>query len=264
MATPTIPTIPASASLYTVWQRTVYTERRLQRNKLTVDLAPPFAVLASRCKTELIAQLDHWGAEIGAQAAVDEADDALDDTTNEIVAEVKHLDRKTNNARLKRYLGKSTGSGVVRLGLASQLKVMRTWPGALASEPEASLKSLGERLAGLLSRMNAGPVRAAMRAPSTRAFLLPRLPRLMLAFDYYASLDAANHARAVAEATAAREAAARAGGLVLAATSARPTAPTRARGRCSRRRAPRTARRRAASRAAAPSPPQCAARGSCT
>ena len=148
MATPTIPTIPANASLYTVWQRTVYTERRLQRNKLTVDLAPPFAVLASRCKIELVAQLDHWGAEIGAQAAVDEADDALDDTTNEIVAEVKHLDRKTNNARLKRYLGKSTGSGVVRLGLASQLKVMRTWPGALASEPEASLKSLGERLAG--------------------------------------------------------------------------------------------------------------------
>ena len=148
MATPTIPTIPANASLYTVWQRTVYTERRLQRNKLTVDLAPPFAVLASRCKIELVAQLDHWGAEIGAQAAVDEADDALDDTTNEIVAEVKHLDRKTSNARLKSYLGKSTGSGVVRLGLASQLKVMRTWPAALASEPEASLKSLGERLAG--------------------------------------------------------------------------------------------------------------------
>ena len=41
MATPTIPTIPATASLETVWHRAVYSEQRLLRNKLTADLAPP-------------------------------------------------------------------------------------------------------------------------------------------------------------------------------------------------------------------------------
>ncbi len=146
MATPTIPTIPTGASLETVWHRAVYTEQRLLRNKLAADLAPPFAAIAARCKTELIAQLGHWGAEIGAQAAVDEADDALDDTTGEIVAEFRHADRKAQAPRLKRYLGTDTASGIVRLGLASQLKVVRPCPKALASEPEGSLQSLGTRL----------------------------------------------------------------------------------------------------------------------
>ena len=40
----------------------------LFRNKLAADLAPPFAILAARCTTELIAQPGHWGAEIDAQA----------------------------------------------------------------------------------------------------------------------------------------------------------------------------------------------------
>lgn len=147
MATPTIPTIPATASLETVWQRAVYSEQRLLRNKLTADLAPPFTELAARCRTEIVAQLGHWGAEIGAQAAVDEADDALDDTTNEVVAEIRYADRNAKGARLKRYLGADTASGVVRLGLTSQLKVVRAWPKALGSEPEAALKGLGATLA---------------------------------------------------------------------------------------------------------------------
>ena len=147
MAPPTIPTIPAGASLESVWHRAVYSEKRLLRNKLAADLAPPFAALAARCTTELIAQLGHWGAEIGAQAAVDEADDSLDDTTGEIVAEFRHIDRKASAPRLKRYLGTDTASGIVRLGLASQLKVVRPWPKALGSEPEGTLQSLGTRLA---------------------------------------------------------------------------------------------------------------------
>ena len=40
----------------------------LFRNQLAADLAPPFAILAARCTTELIAQPGHWGAEIDAQA----------------------------------------------------------------------------------------------------------------------------------------------------------------------------------------------------
>ncbi|MDB4930094.1 MAG: hypothetical protein JWM10_2578 [Myxococcaceae bacterium] len=147
MATPTVPTIPADASLETVWHRAVYSEQRLLKNPLTADLAPPFAALAARCRTEIIAQLGHWGAEIGAQAGADEADDALDDTTNEIVAEIRHADRKATGARLKRYLGNDTASGIVRLGLSSQLKVVRAWPKALSSEPEAALQALGTTLA---------------------------------------------------------------------------------------------------------------------
>jgi hypothetical protein len=147
MATPTVPIIPATAPLETVWHRAVYSEQRLLRNKLTADLAPPFTALAARCRTEIIAQLGHWAAEIGAQAGADEADDALDDTTEEIVAEIRHADRKAAGGRLKRYLGSDTASSLVRLGLSSQLKAVAQWPRALSSEPEAALQSLGKTLA---------------------------------------------------------------------------------------------------------------------
>jgi hypothetical protein len=147
MATPTIPTIPATASLELVWHRAVYSEQRLQRNKLAAALAPPFTALAARCREEIIAQLGHWAAEIGAQAGADEADDALDDTTTEVVAEIRHADRNGTGARLKRYLGNDTASGIVRLGLTSQLKAVGHWPKALSSEPEPALQALGATLA---------------------------------------------------------------------------------------------------------------------
>jgi hypothetical protein len=147
MATPTVPTVSASSSLETVWHRAVYSEQRLRRNKLAADLAPPFTELAARCRVEIIAQLGHWGAEIGAQAAVDEADDALDDTTVEAIAEIRHADRAANGARLERYLGSDTASDLVRRGLTSQLKAVRAWPKALGSEPESALNRLGGTLA---------------------------------------------------------------------------------------------------------------------
>ena len=142
-----LPTVPASASLEFVWHRAVYSEQRLLRNKLTADLAPPFTAHVARCREEIIAQLGHWGAEIGAQAGADEADDALDDTTTEVVAEVRHADRNATGARLKRYVGNDTASGIVHLGLTSQLKVVENWPKSPASEPEATLQSLGAILA---------------------------------------------------------------------------------------------------------------------
>lgn len=179
MATPTIPTIPAGSALETVWHRTVYTEHRLLRNKLAADLAPPFTALAARCRQEMIAQLGHWGAEIGAQAGADEADDALDDTTTEVVAQIRHLDRNDKETRLKRYVGNDTLSGIVRLGLSSQLKVVEGWPKALGTEPETVLHELGQHLAQNIAtgaaadqeRVTAAGERATHRARNIASLL---------------------------------------------------------------------------------------------
>ena len=50
-------------------------------------------------------------------------------------------------------------------------------------------KMLSEKLAPLHAKLNAGPVRAALKEPSIHKFLLPRMPVLMRVYQYYAALD---------------------------------------------------------------------------
>ena len=50
-------------------------------------------------------------------------------------------------------------------------------------------KMMNEFLIPLHTKLNSGPVRAALKEPSIHQFLLPRLPQLMKVYQYYASLD---------------------------------------------------------------------------
>jgi len=50
-------------------------------------------------------------------------------------------------------------------------------------------KIMNEYLIPLHTKLNSGPVRAALKEPSIHQFLLPRLPQLMKVYQYYASLD---------------------------------------------------------------------------
>jgi len=50
-------------------------------------------------------------------------------------------------------------------------------------------KVLADKLAPLHAKLNAGPVRAALKEPSVHKFLLPRMPVLMRIYQYYAALD---------------------------------------------------------------------------
>jgi hypothetical protein len=87
---------------------------------------------------------------------------------------------------------------------------------------------LSHKLSKLLAKLNSGPVRAAMRAASVHAFLLPLLPRLLEVFDFYAALDAGMgdaHAQAVARAAQQRSHALK-GGDVVAAASTKSTKST--------------------------------------
>jgi hypothetical protein len=53
----------------------------------------------------------------------------------------------------------------------------------------AFLRFVNEKLADLVAKLNAGPVRAALREQSLQAFILPLLPDLMKVFEYYAALS---------------------------------------------------------------------------
>lgn len=53
----------------------------------------------------------------------------------------------------------------------------------------AFTKFMTEKMAPLINKLNAGPVRAALKEPSIQKFLLPRLPVLMEVYHAYALLD---------------------------------------------------------------------------
>lgn len=165
--------LPAEISLATLWEELVFTLARLMVRASTRDLAEGFAELIARTESTEIAQRGHWRAEEVASATVDVADEELDEVTDDVIAEVRHADRKAkDDTRETHYLGSLTLRGLTRLGLASQLDRMRPWVKTLESEPEEALKKLAKRLAKLVTtgdvaldqRVNAAAARATHRA----------------------------------------------------------------------------------------------------
>jgi hypothetical protein len=61
--------------------------------------------------------------------------------------------------------------------------------GQINGPANALYKVINEFLIPLHTKLNSGPVRAALKEESVHQFLLPRLPQLMKVYQYYASLD---------------------------------------------------------------------------
>jgi hypothetical protein len=61
--------------------------------------------------------------------------------------------------------------------------------GQINGPANALFKVINEFLIPLHTKLNSGPVRAALKEESVHQFLLPRLPQLMKVYQYYASLD---------------------------------------------------------------------------
>lgn len=160
-----IRTIEQDASLDEVWDILVWEEARLKMDKDAKDLAPEVAEHVTRWKLVHDGQREAWRAEISAQAAVSAGDDDLDDTTTAIDRELLHVAGERSSPRYVRYF-KKTRSDITRLGLESQLGVVREWPNSLKTEPEKGLQDLGARLA---ENVNAGDTAVGGRRTSAAA-----------------------------------------------------------------------------------------------
>lgn len=129
-----------------VWDELVYTHARLTKNKHAKDLAPQVTPLFKRWEKVAGQQRALWRAEIEAQAGVDEDDDEIDETVTDVSGTILYREKqKRDSARYKRYF-KRPASEIVRLGLESELEVVRDWPASLKTEPESDLQALGKRL----------------------------------------------------------------------------------------------------------------------
>jgi hypothetical protein len=140
-----INTIQYDDSLDHIWSVLVYEEARLLKDQNASDLAAEAGALVERWAQVNAGQRSAWRAEIVAQAGVDAEDDLIDDTIGQLDNELLRTFRDRDAPQRKRYFRKARHE-IVRLGLESQLEVVRAWPASLKSEGEAALQALGARL----------------------------------------------------------------------------------------------------------------------
>lgn len=148
-------TLTQGQSLDSTWADLTFTEARLLGDANAKELVPSFTQLRQAVERARNGQLDSWREEVFAQAAVDTADDALDDCVHDVDVALKHiLSGDTTSPRYRRYFPVSP-SLIIRMGLESELGRVRSWPDSLSSESEADLKELGTRLRALVSQGDA-------------------------------------------------------------------------------------------------------------
>ena len=166
-------------ALDVVWEELVYTEARLLADAQASDLAPAFAELIDRVQALKASQQTSWRAEIKAQAAVDAADDQLDDVVRGFAGSLLFvLGNDRTQTRFKRYFSDNP-TAIIKLGLEAELGKVRSWPVSIGGEPEAPVQAFGEQLqaaitagdAALGQRTTAAGARADARARSIHTFV---------------------------------------------------------------------------------------------
>jgi hypothetical protein len=174
-----VATLTQDQTLDSTWADLTFTEARLLGDVNAKELAPTFTELRQRVDSVRNGQRDTWRDEVVAQAAVNAADDALDDCVHDLDVTLKHLvSGDTSSPRYQRYLPVAPSS-IIRLGLENELGRVRGWVDSLASEKEEVLKALGARLrtvvaqgdAALENRRKAGAQRSDHRVRSIAALI---------------------------------------------------------------------------------------------
>ncbi len=177
MTTPApIRTIQPNESLDTIWAELVYTEARLLSG--APKHAPMIAKLIARQADVRAGQLDQWRAEIVAQAAVDDADDGLDDLVDDLDNELVHAEKGDRGPRHRHYF-KNPRNEVVRLGLASELEVVRTWPESLKGEKEKAVLKLATPFAETIAQGDDAIERRAKAGAATGAHRVREILRFI-------------------------------------------------------------------------------------
>ncbi|MBS2032993.1 MAG: hypothetical protein JST54_34290 [Deltaproteobacteria bacterium] len=171
--------IKLTDSLDVVWEELVYTEARLLADARASDLATAITQLIHRVQALKATQQTSWQAEIRAQAAVDAADDGLDDVVRGFADNLLFaVGNDRTQARFKRYFGDNP-SAIIKLGLEAELGKVRGWPASIGGEPEAPVQAFGAQLqaaiaagdAALSQRTTAAGARADERTRGINTFI---------------------------------------------------------------------------------------------
>jgi hypothetical protein len=136
-----------------VWRYLVYLEARLSTNSDAKEFAPVVTTLIEETESTWQSQRTKERAEITAQAAVDTANDHLDQQTtrfSRVLLSQEGIDLNFEHPRYKRYFPVSL-SRFIRQALEPQIKQTRPWIDSIKTEPEMAVQSFGAILEGAVA-----------------------------------------------------------------------------------------------------------------
>jgi len=189
-----------SDSLDSHWEDAVYSYARFVASEHKAQ-ATATAKMIKQIEAVQAGQRAAWRREIVAQATVDTVDDALDDQVEGLSRELLHLEAGNRKAaRYKQYF-KNAVSLIVRLGLESQIPVVRTMTAMLAQEPEKGLKDRARSLGGILKK---GDEAVNERRDAAAARAAHRAREILSLVDDFNALRTSQHAELTIEATKAK------------------------------------------------------------
>lgn len=146
--------LPLTASLEALWTEMSYTYARLTGDGYAADLARSLDPYLAELDETRIGQRRAEMDVIAAQAQCDFVNDRLDDTVIDLADELLYILKDRTSSRFTRYFQQSPYS-IVRMALESELAVVRSWTGSLATEPEESLKAFVARFDGVFALADA-------------------------------------------------------------------------------------------------------------
>ncbi len=156
-----------SASLDTISSELIYTQARLASDPNAEDLAPTIDPLLSEVTETGAGQQSTWIAETRAQAQCDFLNAQLDDLVVEFADTLLFTVKDRTSTRVTHYL-RQAPYAIVRLGLASELEVVREWPESLKNETDEALKAFAPKFTDMIAKGDAA-VSALGKAENARS-----------------------------------------------------------------------------------------------
>lgn len=161
----TVPMIRLDSSLELVWMESAYTRACTKVEPLAADLEPIFVGFVKRALEVATEQRNHWEDELILQASVHFLNINLDTHTSRIDKNLlSHVDMDRKSSEYQQIFSQAP-SAIIKLGLASQLDVVRNWPTKLAAIEDSKLQENGKTLNSLVTEGDAAiQARADARA----------------------------------------------------------------------------------------------------
>lgn len=160
-----VPTIQLASSLEVIWMESAYTRACTKAEPLAQDLEPIFIAFVKRTLEVGAEQRNHWEDDLIQQANIRFLNINLDSQTSSVDKHVLlRVDMNRKDSEYQQFFPQAP-SAIIKLGLESQLDVVRGWPTKLDAIDDAQIQAHGKSLGQLIVQGDAAiQARADARA----------------------------------------------------------------------------------------------------
>jgi hypothetical protein len=129
----------ASESLFVAWDETTYTEARLLQEPLAAAMVADFSSQIDAIEVAMGGQRSAWRVELRAEAFIEKINYRLDRRVSRFATTLRVVLGEGPGAEARYgFYFQIPPHKLIRLALEPEIKITRTWPEAIAQEPQAA------------------------------------------------------------------------------------------------------------------------------